>query len=97
LLNKFKVGDIVEWSSHGSHWNRKKRGKVVMVVDPGVPATAKMILNKLSEEIGKFDRCALGYGPPRNHTSYLVLGLEKHKGMYKIFWPRVNSLRRVKS
>ena len=50
----------------------------------GVPATAKMILNKLSEGIGKFDRCALGYGPPRKHQSYLVLGMEKHKGMYKI-------------
>jgi hypothetical protein len=97
-VSNLKVGDIVEWTSHGSHWNRKKRGKVVMVVAPGIPATAKIIINKISEQLGhKLDRCSLGYGPPRKQTSYLVIGEEKHKGMFKIFWPRVSSLRKVES
>ncbi len=92
----FKLNDVVEWSSHGSYYTRKKRGVIVNVVPEGTVANSLFYLKRLIKKIGKFDTCALGWAGPRNHESYLVLDEEKTKGMFKIYWPRVKSLQRVK-
>lgn len=80
---KFKVGDMVRWTSGAGGVQKTKAGEVVAVIPERRPVTDA--LNKIRV---KFNRQFDGFNP-RMHESYLVLVGDK------LYWPRAKGLEKV--
>lgn len=80
---KFRVGQLVEWSSQaGGQW-RIKQGVVVKTIMANVPLTFH------PEQLGMWR--IRGAGRPRDHESYIVC-IPGVDGATEYFWPRVHNL-----
>lgn len=78
-LPKFKMGDMVEWTSQANGNPRTKIGVVIKIVRPGFPG--KLI----HEDYGTKSR------GDRDHESYVVC-IPSPDGT-EFFWPKVGGLK----
>lgn len=82
-MEKFNIGDIVEWTSQSGGYTRTKSGEIVAIVP------AEDWAQKHFEKLGLKQNSSCGYGMPRNHESYLV------KIKNRCYFPRVKKLKRL--
>jgi len=87
---KFKVGDMVCWTSSSAGTTRNKTGRVVAVMSPGVKPQRS---NFYSDQ--RYNHT--GFGLPRGSFSFLVAVLRRGaRGQSlkpTLYWPRVSALR----
>lgn len=91
-MNKFKVGNKVEWESGAGRGWKNKVGTVVGIVPRGTDfylARGEMNLEPFSY------KSAYGGGMYRDHESYAVLVPHPGKGKPTLYWPRVSGLKLV--
>lgn len=84
---QFKVGDLIEWTSHAHGFNRTKIGIVIRVLPIGT--TPDDFASQV--ELWKIHRPG-GY---RNHESYII-ALPHPDKPTEFFWPRVGHLKKSK-
>lgn len=82
---KFKVGDLVTWTSQSQGSTTTKTGRVFAVV----PADTLPQLYLC----GFTGRSGGGFGCPRDHESYLV----KVGNSRRLYWPLVKKLKKAKA
>ena len=82
---KFRVGQLVEWSSQANGQWRTKQGIVIKKISQGVP------LNMYPEQSGGEWKIR-GPGAQRAHESYIVC-VPGINGETEYFWPRVHNLK----
>lgn len=82
---KFKIGDVVTWTSQASGVTRKKKGKIIA----RVPADTEWPDDSLPS---KYAKCRLEYNEQgcRVSVSYLVYVKDTRERIYR---PRVSSLK----
>ena len=91
-MNRFKVGDKVEWESGAGRGWKKKVGMVVGIVHPG----QRFLLARTEFKLEPYSfKSAYGGGAPRDHESYAVLVPHPGKGKPTLYWPRVSALKLV--
>jgi hypothetical protein len=86
-MEKFQIGDLVAWDSQSQGSWKEKRGTIVAILPAmtwpheglaSIPLPARLMFD------GKF---------PRDHESYFVAVKPSERSIYRIYWPRVASLR----
>lgn len=80
----FSLGDEVQWSSQASGRTKEKRGKIVMVVEPGVLPVQQA--NALGGSL-QFDASSSRY-----HESYIVAVKRGSNRKDYLYWPHVKKL-----
>lgn len=88
-----KVGDEVEWSSQANGNYMKKRGKVVLVVPPGIrPYHLLASMDLRNRNTHAIDPRTMH----RQTESYIIEVPSKGKGAPKLYWPLISRLELVK-
>lgn len=94
-MNKFQVGDTVEWTSGG----RTKRGQVVLIVPAGEIARHVLVAvpfhDPRRQEWHRLDSSASHW---RDHESYIVaVPSRTGRGKLRLYWPRVWHLEKAQN
>jgi hypothetical protein len=88
---KLVVGDRVEWTSQASGHQKTKTGTVLSVIPAGYSPTGFMEFGIWS----KYESC-LGYGDPRDHESYLIVGPTREgRKKQQLYFPLVRKLKKI--
>lgn len=89
-MRDFKVGDDVTWQSQAAGSWLTKRGKVIAVVEAGIPPNHALYLAREKEAADEFSGVWA-----RKEQSYIVRVERVGKRRPAIYWPRASALRLV--
>lgn len=94
---KFKIGEDVSWKSEVNGIIIKRKGKIIFIID-SFESLSDIIK---SEEFKKCVNSKIhiihnNLDDFRPAESYLVKKINKNGGRPSLFWPEVNSLRKIR-
>jgi hypothetical protein len=90
-VKTFKIGDKLAWTSQAAGTPLEKVGTVVAVIPPNLNPPVKAVSYRYGAS-----EVAFGWGASRKQESYLVLvSYPGTKRVPKLYWPRVQGLRKV--
>lgn len=87
----FKVWDEVRWKTESSGISVKKKGEIILILEPGEDFFVAV------EGLKKRYKFTIIYSGVsiRDHKSYIVLVKEKNKSS-RLYWPYVADLKKIK-
>lgn len=91
-MDKYRIGDMVEWTSSSAGVTKKKQGIVVAIVGPNRKPCAALSKKELDGYTQGPVRAAFKFSVTRDHESFLVSVEGGPKRKPQLYWPLVSAL-----